>query len=99
MDAVVKEKAVFEVIAPKVGGGVTASDGKFVEAKHMIDGGPSVLFDAIALLTPAAAIEELVKEAAARDFVADAFSTLQVYRLRAISPAAPGKSRHRWRPR
>jgi catalase len=39
----------------------------------MIDGGPSVLFDAVALLTSAEAIDDLVKEAAARDFVADAF--------------------------
>lgn len=70
--AVEAEKAVFEFIAPKVGG-VTASDGTFVEAHHMIDGGPSVLFDAVALLTSAAAIDELIKEATARDFVADAF--------------------------
>lgn len=70
--AVEAEKAVFELIAPKVGG-VTASDGTFVEAHHMIDGGPSVLFDAVALLTSAAAIDELIKEATARDFVADAF--------------------------
>ncbi|MGV1957532.1 catalase C [Agrobacterium sp. 22-214-1] len=69
--AVEAEKAVFELIAPKVGG-VTASDGTFVEAHHMIDGGPSVLFDAVALLTSAAAIDELIKEATARDFVADA---------------------------
>ncbi len=39
----------------------------------MIDGGPSVLFDAVALLTSAAAIDDLVEEATARDFVADAF--------------------------
>ncbi|RVT76350.1 catalase [Agrobacterium sp. CNPSo 2736] len=70
--AVEVEKAVFEFIAPKVGG-VTASDGTFIEAHHMIDGGPSVLFDAVALLTSAAAIDELIKEATARDFVADAF--------------------------
>lgn len=70
--AITAEKAVFELIAPKVGG-VTASDGSLIEAHHMIDGGPSVLFDAVALLTSAAAIEELVKEATARDFVADAF--------------------------
>ena len=70
--AIVKEKAVVELIAPKVGG-VTASDGSWVEAKHMIDGGPSVLFDAVALLTSADAIEYLVTEATARDFVADAF--------------------------
>ncbi len=71
-DAVTKEKAVFDVIAPKVGG-VTASDGTLIKAHHMIDGGPSVLFDAVALLTSAEAIDDLVKEAAARDFVADAF--------------------------
>jgi catalase len=70
--AVTKEKANFELIAPKVGG-VTASDGTLIVAEHMIDGGPSVLFDAVALLTSAVAIEDLVKEAAARDFVADAF--------------------------
>ncbi|UXU08155.1 catalase C [Agrobacterium tumefaciens] len=70
--AVTAEKAVFELIAPKVGG-VTASDDTFIEAHHMIDGGPSVLFDAVALLTSAAAVDELIKEATARDFVADAF--------------------------
>jgi catalase len=71
-DAITHEKAVFEVIAPKVGG-VTASDGSRVEAHHMIDGGPSVLFDAVVLLTSHQAIDDLVKEATARDFVADAF--------------------------
>lgn len=70
--AVTAEKAVFELIAPKVGG-VTASDGTFIEAHHMIDGGPSALFDAVALLTSATAVDELIKEATARDFVADAF--------------------------
>ena len=70
--AITKEKAVFELIAPKVGG-VTASDGSWIEAHHMIDGGPSVLFDAVAVLTSTAAIDDLVKEATARDFVADAF--------------------------
>jgi catalase len=72
MDAIVKEKGVVELIAPKVGG-VEASDGSLIEAQHMIDGGPSVLFDAVALLTSAAAMDDLVNEAAARDFVADAF--------------------------
>ncbi|MBB4351133.1 catalase C [Aliirhizobium cellulosilyticum] len=71
-DAITAEKGVVELIASKVGG-VTASDGMLVEAQHMIDGGPSVLFDAVALLTSAAAIEDIVNEAAARDFVADAF--------------------------
>lgn len=70
--AITKEKAVFELIAPKVGG-VKASDGTWIEVHHMIDGGPSVLFDAVALLTSSEAMDDLVKEATARDFVADAF--------------------------
>jgi catalase len=52
---------------------VPASDGSLIQAHHMIDGEPSVLFDAVALLTSAAAMDDLVNEAAARDFVADAF--------------------------
>ncbi len=71
--AVVDAKADFEVIAPKVGG-VTASDGKWLAAHQMIDGGPSVLYDAVMLLTSPEGTEELVREATARDFVADAFS-------------------------
>lgn len=70
--AITEEKAVFELIAPKVGG-VKASDGSWIEVHHMIDGGPSVLFDAVALLTSVEAMDDLVKEATARDFVADAF--------------------------
>ncbi|MEW9614391.1 catalase C [Shinella sp. S4-D37] len=72
MAAITKEKAVCELIAPKVGG-VTAADGSWIEAHHMIGGGPSVLFDAVTLLTSTEAIQDLVKAAAARDFVADAF--------------------------
>lgn len=70
--AVLKEKGLVELIAPKVGG-ATTSDGSFIEAQHMIDGGPSVLFDAVALLPSEAGVEDLLKEATARDFVADAF--------------------------
>jgi catalase len=72
IDAVTAEKAVVELIAPKVGG-VKASDGTMIKAHHMVDGGPSVLFDAVALLTSAEGVEDLVDEATARDFVADAF--------------------------
>jgi catalase len=71
-DAILSAKAQVELIAPKVGG-VIASDGSFIPANHMIDGGPSVLFDAVALLVVAPAVDDLVNEAAARDFVADAF--------------------------
>jgi catalase len=72
-NALKKEGALLEVIAPKVGG-VLASDGTHISAKHMIDGGPSILFDAVALLLTQEGAESLTKEAAARDFVADAFA-------------------------
>ncbi|RWQ45358.1 catalase [Mesorhizobium sp.] len=71
--AIEKEGAVMEVIAPKVGG-VEAADGSLIAAKHMIDGGPSVLFDAVALILSEEGAERLTGEAAARDFVADAFA-------------------------
>ena len=66
-------KAMIEVIAPKVGG-VTMSDGRLLEAQKMIDGGPSVLYDAVVVLASPDGIADLLKEATARDFVADAFA-------------------------
>ena len=68
-----KEGATFEIVAPKVGG-AKASDGSSIEADEMIDGAPSVLYDAVALLPAPAGIDELVAESTARDFVADAFA-------------------------
>jgi catalase len=38
-------------------------DGSWSEAQHMIDGGPSVLFDDVAVLASPATIEDLMKEA------------------------------------
>lgn len=73
MAAIKKEGAVTEIIAPKVGG-AEAADGSWIEAHHMIDGGPSVLFDAVVLLLSLEGAEGLTGEAAARDFVADAFA-------------------------
>ena len=71
--ALKKEGAMMEIVAPKVGG-VEAADGSLIEGKQMIDGGPSVLYDAVALIVSPEGAEQLVKEAAARDFVADAFA-------------------------
>jgi catalase len=65
--------ASFEIIAPQVTG-IEASDGSWVDADQMIDGGPSVLYDAVALLPASTAIDDLVQESTARDFVADAFA-------------------------
>jgi len=71
--ALKKEGALMEIVAPKVGG-VEAADGSMIEGKQMIDGGPSVLYDAVALIVSPEGAEKLTKEAAARDFVADAFA-------------------------
>ena len=71
--AVEAEDAMLEVVAPQVGG-VEASDGSWVEAKQKIDGGPSVLYDAVVLLPSQDGAALLAQEATARDFVADAFA-------------------------
>ncbi len=71
--AVDGEGAVYEVIAPKIAG-VTLSDGTTVAAKHKIDGGPSVLFDAVAIVVSAEGAAMLSLDAAAKDFATDAFA-------------------------
>ena len=55
-------------------GGVEASDGSWIAADEKIDGGPSVVFDAVAILLSDAGAQLLAEEATARDFVADAFA-------------------------
>lgn len=65
--------AVWEVIAPKIGG-VTLDNGEAVEARQKIDGGPSVLYDAVAVLPSEEGALLLSKDAAAKDFVSDAFA-------------------------
>ncbi|MDF0541422.1 catalase [Sphingobium sp. H39-3-25] len=73
LKAVDGEGAVYEVIAPKIAG-VILSDGTTVAAKHKIDGGPSVLFDAVAILVSAESAALLALDSAAKDFVTDAFA-------------------------
>jgi catalase len=74
--AVTGAGAVLKIIAPQVGG-VKASDGSWVDADEKIDGGPSVVFDAVALLMSEAGAKLLVNESTARDFVADAFAHMK----------------------
>jgi catalase len=68
-----KAGATFEIIAPRVTG-AEASDGSWIDADQMIDGGRSVLYDAVAILPAKAALDDLIQESTARDFVADAFA-------------------------
>jgi catalase len=74
--ALAEEGAQLKVIAPMVGG-VEAADGTWIDADEKIDGGPSVVFDAVALLVSDAGAEFLVNESTVRDFVADAFAHLK----------------------
>jgi len=71
-----KEGALLEIVAPRIGG-VEASDGSWIDADHEIDGGPSVLFDAVALLVSDEGAKLLSNKPPARDFVADAFAHLK----------------------
>ena len=67
-----KAGALVEAVTPKIAGAVL-SDGTLVPGKQKIDGGPSVLFDAVALVLSQDGAALLAKDGAARDFVADAF--------------------------
>jgi catalase len=73
---VTDEGAALKLIAPRIGG-VEMTDGSLVPADEKIDGGPSVLFDAVVLLVSAEGAEQLANESTARDFVADAFAHLK----------------------
>ena len=65
--------AMLELVAPKIGG-VTASDGRHHPAQQKVNGGPSVLYDAVAILPSADGAALLANEATARDFVSDAYA-------------------------
>jgi catalase len=68
-----KEGAMVKLIAPEVGG-VKTSDGELHDADEKLEGGPSVLFDAVVLLTSDDGVDKLTGRPAARDFVADAIA-------------------------
>ncbi len=68
--------ASVKIIAPKIGG-VTLKDGSLMKADGQLAGTPSVLFDAVALVISKAGCADLLKEAAAVDFVRDAYGHLK----------------------
>ncbi len=72
-DAVLEAGAVMELVALKIGG-VLDSAGVQRPADKTVDGGPSVLFDAVALVIAEGGAATFLREPAARDFVADAFA-------------------------
>ncbi len=68
--------ATAKIIAPRIGG-VTVKDGSRLKADGQLAGSPSVLFDAVALVVSANGCTELLAEAAAVNFVRDAFGHLK----------------------
>lgn len=84
--AVLGAGAVFQVVAPTVGGVVT-DDGALLPADHKVEGGPSVLFDAVAVLPSVEGGAELALSAEAVNFVRDAYGHLKV--IAYLPTAAP----------
>ena len=74
--AITKAGARVKIVAPKVGGAKLA-DGSVLAADGQLAGTPSVLFDAVAIILSDAGAKSLGKEAAAIDFVRDAFGHLK----------------------
>jgi catalase len=75
--AVEREGATFAIVAPKAAGVKTAK-GKRVAADHALSSGPSIFFDAVALVPSADGAALLAREAAAIDWMRDAFGHLKV---------------------
>ena len=74
--AIKQAGASHKVIAPKIGE-VTLSDKSRLKVDGQLAGTPSVMFDAVAIVLGAKAAAELAREAAAVDFVRDAFGHLK----------------------
>ncbi len=66
------EGAVCEIVAPHAGH-ITLSDGSTRKVKEKVDGGPSVLYDAVAIVPAGDAVAKLTTLPPALQFVADAF--------------------------
>jgi len=77
LNALKKERAAVALIAPKIGG-ATGSDGTLQEVDFALSGGPSFFFDTVVLLVSDSGCAELVEEAAAVNWVRDAFGHLKV---------------------
>ena len=84
--AVERAGARLQVVAPKIGG-AKGKGGKLIAADHTVAGGPSIFFDAVVVAPSAEGAEMLAKEAAAIDWLRDAFGHLKV--IGVVTAAAP----------
>ncbi|OYX13804.1 MAG: catalase HPII [Rhizobiales bacterium 32-66-8] len=74
--AVEAEGGMVKIVAPKIGG-ATLKDGSLLPADAQLAGAPSVIFDAVAIVTSKAGCADLMRESAAMDFAAHAFAHLK----------------------
>ncbi len=84
--AVAGVSAMLKIVCPTVGG-VTLDDGSKLKADHQLAGGPSVLFDAVAVIASDNGAGALLAESAAVAWVHDAFAHLKV--IGATAQAGP----------
>jgi catalase len=74
--AVEKAGARLQVVAPKIGG--AHGKGGTIDADHQLAGGPSIFFDAVVVASSKEGSAMLETEAAAVDWIRDAFGHLKV---------------------
>jgi catalase len=84
VNAAKAERAMVQFVGP-MAGSVTLSDGTEVELDEMIEGAPSAIFDAVAILPSADQVAMLAAMPAARDFAA---TTWAHYKVAAYNDAA-----------
>jgi len=71
--AIAGEGAMMELVGPKVGG-ITCNASKLHPVQQKINGGPSVLYDAVVVMPSAEGAKLLMNEATAKDFLNDAYA-------------------------
>ncbi|MEH6727948.1 MAG: catalase, partial [Hyphomicrobiales bacterium] len=72
-DAIQAAGGLIEYIAMEVGG-IETSEGRHIDAQQKIDGAPSVLYDAVAVIATQEGVDELKRMHPAKCFAADAFA-------------------------
>jgi catalase len=74
--AATEDGASVKIVAPKIGG-AKLSDGSMIKVDGQLAGTPSVLFDAVAIIVSSEGAKKLSTDAAAIDFIRDAFGHLK----------------------
>jgi catalase len=86
IEAATAAGALCKIVAPRVGG-VVLDDGTVLEGDFQLAGGPSVLFDTVAIVASGDGTTALLGESAAIGWVHDAFAHLKV--IAATADAEP----------